>query len=175
MPARLATSSTVARRYPVSRMSSRAASRSVARVRCLGRSGSVVHARRLLGFRPDAHRPQPAAASRDAGDDDVESVDAAPTRHDAHARTADCCRRPWLRDGRGGRYRSRDCRSAPVPGRCENIGWPGAYDSWWQADPNDRRVLIFLSHNMVELQQIARGIGLGVWEAISRFHLIATS
>ena len=65
------------------------------------------------------------------------------------------------------------------PLRCRGgagtVGWPGAYGSWWQADPNDRSVLIFLSHNMVELQQMARGIGLGVWDAISRFHRIATS
>ena len=65
------------------------------------------------------------------------------------------------------------------PLRCRGgtgtIDWPGAYGSWWQADPNHRSVLIFLSHNMVELQQMARGIGLGVWDAISRFHRIATS
>ena len=53
------------------------------------------------------------------------------------------------------------------------IGWPGAYGSWWQADPNDGSVLIFLAHNMVELHQIARGIGLGVWSAIATFHEIA--
>jgi CubicO group peptidase (beta-lactamase class C family) len=53
------------------------------------------------------------------------------------------------------------------------IGWPGAYGGWWQADPNDRSVLIFLAHNMVELSQMARGIGLGVWSAIARFHAIA--
>lgn len=54
------------------------------------------------------------------------------------------------------------------------IGWPGAYGSWWQADPNDRSVLIFFSHSMVELHQMARGIGLGVWSAIGSFHEIAT-
>ena len=52
------------------------------------------------------------------------------------------------------------------PLRCRGgvgtIGWPGAYGGWWQADPNDRSVLIFLAHNMVELHQMARGIGLGV-------------
>jgi CubicO group peptidase (beta-lactamase class C family) len=53
------------------------------------------------------------------------------------------------------------------------IGWPGAYGSWWQADPNDGSVLIFLAHNMVELQQMARGIGLGIWGAIATFHQIA--
>jgi CubicO group peptidase (beta-lactamase class C family) len=55
------------------------------------------------------------------------------------------------------------------------IGWPGAYGGWWQADPNDRSVLIFLSHNMLELSQMARGIGLEVWSAIAGFHAIATS
>ncbi len=55
------------------------------------------------------------------------------------------------------------------------ISWPGAYGGWWQADPNDRSVLIFLSHNMAELSQMARGIGLGAWSAIASFHAIATS
>jgi CubicO group peptidase (beta-lactamase class C family) len=53
------------------------------------------------------------------------------------------------------------------------VGWPGAYGSWWQADPNDGSVLVFLSHNMVELSQLARGIGLGVWSAIAQFHAVA--
>jgi CubicO group peptidase (beta-lactamase class C family) len=53
------------------------------------------------------------------------------------------------------------------------IGWPGAYGGWWQADPNDQSVLIFLAHNMPELHQMARGIGLGVWSAIAGFHEIA--
>ena len=65
------------------------------------------------------------------------------------------------------------------PMRCRGgvgtIGWPGAYGGWWQADPNDRSVLIFLSHNMVELHQMASGIGLGAWGAIGSFHQIATS
>ena len=55
------------------------------------------------------------------------------------------------------------------------IGWPGAYGSWWQADPNDGSVLIFLAHNMVELHQMAQGIGLGVWSAIATFHEIASA
>jgi CubicO group peptidase (beta-lactamase class C family) len=65
------------------------------------------------------------------------------------------------------------------PLRCRGgtgtIGWPGAYGGWWQADPTDRSVLIFLSHNMVELHQMMRGIGLGVWEAIGGFHAIAAA
>jgi CubicO group peptidase (beta-lactamase class C family) len=65
------------------------------------------------------------------------------------------------------------------PLRCRGgagtIGWPGAYGSWWQADPNDRSVLIFLAHNMLELHQLARGIGLGAWSAIAGFHALATA
>jgi len=34
-------------------------------------------------------------------------------------------------------------------------------------------VLIFLAHNMVELHQMARGIGLDVWSAIATFHELA--
>jgi CubicO group peptidase (beta-lactamase class C family) len=65
------------------------------------------------------------------------------------------------------------------PMRCRGgagtVGWPGAYGGWWQADPNDGSVLIFLTHNMVELHQMMQGIGLGVWGAITAFHEIATS
>jgi CubicO group peptidase (beta-lactamase class C family) len=65
------------------------------------------------------------------------------------------------------------------PIRCRGgagtIGWPGAYGGWWQADPNDRSVLVFLAHSMVVSRQMARGIGLGVWDAIGRFHRLATS
>jgi CubicO group peptidase (beta-lactamase class C family) len=55
------------------------------------------------------------------------------------------------------------------------IGWPGAYGSWWQADPTDRSVLILLSHTMAELHQMALGIGWGAWGAIASFHSLATS
>lgn len=49
------------------------------------------------------------------------------------------------------------------------VSWPGAYGGWWQADPNDGTVLIFLAHNMLDLAQMAKGIGLGVWAAIEMF------
>ena len=65
------------------------------------------------------------------------------------------------------------------PLRCRGglgtIGWAGAYGGWWQADPNDRSVLLFLCHNMLELSQMARGIGLGAWSAIASFHAVATA
>jgi CubicO group peptidase (beta-lactamase class C family) len=53
------------------------------------------------------------------------------------------------------------------------VGWPGAYGSWWQADPNNGSVLVFLSHNMLELSQLAQGIGLATWSAIATFHELA--
>jgi hypothetical protein len=56
-----------------------------------------------------------------------------------------------------------------------SAGWPGAYGGWWQADPNDRSVLIFLAHNMIELPQLAKRIGWGVWNAISRFQALGSS
>ena len=65
------------------------------------------------------------------------------------------------------------------PMRCRGgigtIGWPGAYGSWWQADPNDGSVLIFMAHSMVDLPQLARGVGLGVWSTIASFHSLATA
>ena len=53
------------------------------------------------------------------------------------------------------------------------VSWPGAFGGWWQADPSDRSVLIFLAHHMVDPAQMAKGIGLGVWAAIERFQAAA--
>jgi CubicO group peptidase (beta-lactamase class C family) len=49
------------------------------------------------------------------------------------------------------------------------VSWPGAFGGWWQADPNNGSVLVFLAHNMVDLAQMAKGVGLGVWAAIELF------
>ena len=95
------------------------------------------------------------------------------TRHDAHVRTAHLRRGTWLRHGRGGCHGTGAGGSAAVSRRHRHDRLAGAYGGWWQADPNDRSVLIFLAHNMVELHQMARGIGLGVWSAIATFHQIA--
>ena len=54
------------------------------------------------------------------------------------------------------------------------VGWPGAYGGWWQADPTDGSVMIFLAHNLFELEQLEMGIGLGVYGAIAEFHGLAT-
>jgi CubicO group peptidase (beta-lactamase class C family) len=55
------------------------------------------------------------------------------------------------------------------------VGWPGAYGGWWQADPTDGSAFVFLSHNMVELPQMAKGIGLAAWSAIATFYALASS
>jgi CubicO group peptidase (beta-lactamase class C family) len=55
------------------------------------------------------------------------------------------------------------------------VGWPGAWGGWWQADPNDGSVLIFLAHNMVELEQFADGLGWGVFDAITQFQTLASA
>lgn len=62
----------------------------------------------------------------------------------------------------------------PCGGGTGSVGWPGAWGGWWQADPNDKSVLIFLAHNMVDLDQLTQGIGFGVFDAISRFQALAT-
>lgn len=60
------------------------------------------------------------------------------------------------------------CRGAPG-----TVGWPGAFGGFWQADPSDESVLVFLSHNLVEPEQLMMGIGLGGRAAIERFQSVA--
>ena len=60
-------------------------------------------------------------------------------------------------------------------GSVGTVSWPGAYGGWWQADPRESSVLLFLAHNMVDLAQMAKGIGLGVWGAIETFQTLASS
>ena len=59
-------------------------------------------------------------------------------------------------------------------GSVGTVSWPGAFGGWWQADPKEGSVLIFLAHNMVDLAQMAKGIGLGVWGAIDTFQTLAS-
>jgi CubicO group peptidase (beta-lactamase class C family) len=58
-------------------------------------------------------------------------------------------------------------------GSVGTVSWPGAYGGWWQADPIQKSVFIFLAHNMVDLAQMSKGIGLGVWAAIEEFQTAA--
>jgi CubicO group peptidase (beta-lactamase class C family) len=53
------------------------------------------------------------------------------------------------------------------------VSWRGALGGWWQADPRNGLVLIFLAHNIVDLKQMAKGIGLGVWAAVETFQTLA--
>lgn len=55
------------------------------------------------------------------------------------------------------------------------VGWPGAFGGWWQADPTDDSVMVFLAHNIVELEQLSRGVGLGAYAAIERFHSLLSA
>lgn len=55
------------------------------------------------------------------------------------------------------------------------VGWPGGFGGWWQADPNDNSVLIFLAHSMVERDQFAKGIGFEVYRAITKFQALASA
>ena len=60
-------------------------------------------------------------------------------------------------------------------GAVGTVGWPGAFGGWWQADPVAQSIMIFLAHNVMELDQLAKGIGLGVWGAITEFHSTGSS
>jgi len=60
-------------------------------------------------------------------------------------------------------------------GSVGTVSWPGAFGGWWQADPREGSVLIFLAHNMVDLAQMSKGIGLGVWGAIDTFQTLASA
>lgn len=55
------------------------------------------------------------------------------------------------------------------------VGWPGAYGGWWQADPTTGAVMIFLAHNVLDMEQMAKGVGLGVYGAITEFHGLASA
>ena len=63
----------------------------------------------------------------------------------------------------------------PCGGGRGAVGWPGAFGGWWQADPNTNSVLIFLAHNMLEMEQLFEGVGLGVYEAITQFQAHASA
>jgi len=54
------------------------------------------------------------------------------------------------------------------------VGWPGAFGGWWQADPNDNSVMVFLTHNLVEREQFENGVGFGVYGAITQFQRLAS-
>ena len=63
----------------------------------------------------------------------------------------------------------------PCGGGMGAVGWPGAFGGWWRADPSNNSVLIFLAHNMLELEQLIKGVGLGVFEAITQFQAQASA
>lgn len=68
----------------------------------------------------------------------------------------------------------RTAGTQPCGGGMGAVGWPGAFGGWWRADPTNNAILIFLAHNMLELEQIFEGVGLGVYEAIAGFEAHAS-
>lgn len=58
-------------------------------------------------------------------------------------------------------------------GSAGTVGWPGGFGGWWQADPANESVCVLLSHCMVEVSQLAQGIGLGAYAARAAFHAAA--
>jgi CubicO group peptidase (beta-lactamase class C family) len=65
--------------------------------------------------------------------------------------------------------------ASPCGGGAGAVGWPGAFGAWWRADRIDNSVMIFLSHSVVELCQLANGIGTGVYRAITKFQALASA
>lgn len=63
----------------------------------------------------------------------------------------------------------------PCGGGMGAVGWPGAFGGWWRADPSNNSVLIFLAHNMLDLEQLLNGIGMGVFDAITQFQAQAST
>lgn len=59
-------------------------------------------------------------------------------------------------------------------GSVGTVSWPGAFGGWWQADSREKSAFVFLAHNVVDLEQLARGIGFGVWAAIETFQRAAS-
>ncbi len=55
------------------------------------------------------------------------------------------------------------------------VGWPGAFGCWWQADPTDGKVMIFMAQNAMDMDLMSRGLGLGVFGAIVGFHAAASA
>jgi CubicO group peptidase (beta-lactamase class C family) len=49
-----------------------------------------------------------------------------------------------------------------------SVGWPGLWGGWWQADARAQGAAVFLTHNVVEPEQNARGLGLGAFQAARR-------
>ncbi|MEO8112874.1 MAG: serine hydrolase domain-containing protein [Phenylobacterium sp.] len=70
--------------------------------------------------------------------------------------------------------RDRD-RAAPMlgTGRPGAFGWPGALWTWWQADPAEEMILIWLVQNTTTPARLASGKGLGAYMAQFSFERAA--
>lgn len=57
----------------------------------------------------------------------------------------------------------------PCGGSLGSVGWPGAFGGWWRADAREQSIQIFLTHNMLELDQLMSGLGSRVEQALEEF------
>jgi CubicO group peptidase (beta-lactamase class C family) len=62
----------------------------------------------------------------------------------------------------------------PCGGNVGSVGWPGAFGGWWRADRSDNSVMIFLTHHIVDLNQLAVGIGGGAYRTMTKFQSLAS-
>jgi CubicO group peptidase (beta-lactamase class C family) len=69
---------------------------------------------------------------------------------------------------------SLNAAAMPCGGNVGSVGWPGAFGGWWRADPADNSVMIFLTHQMAEVNQLASGIGAGAYRAMYKFQSLAS-
>ena len=96
----------------------------------------------------------------------------------AHSRTF---RMPLFAEGHGFGLgvavvlESAKAASRPCGGHAGAVGWPGAFGGWWRADRVDNSVMIFLAHSIVELDQLASGIGNHAYRAAARFQALASA
>ncbi len=52
-------------------------------------------------------------------------------------------------------------------GPAGSVGWPGGFGGWWQVNRRDDTVAVFLTHNMIERDQLAHGVGHEVFRVIT--------
>ena len=58
-------------------------------------------------------------------------------------------------------------------GSAGTVSWPGASEDGGRPIRMQNSVFVFLAHNMVDLAQMAHGVGLGVWAALDDAQRIA--
>ena len=133
----------------------------------------LAFARMFVGERRRGWRA--ATAARDARADDDEPADRGAARDVGSGGLAAVRRGSRVRHGRRGRHGTRAGRAHALRRRRGRGRVAGRLRRLVAGRSQRRSVLIFLSHNMVEADQFARGIGFGVYRAIREFHTLAST